>query len=82
MTRAARTPGPHLDIEVVHGFDGRRWLTFMATALPTAVFILIQEERGRTHKWELKWDMTITILNSFVPAPPHTRTSCRLGGEV
>lgn len=41
--------GPHLDIEVVHGLSGCRWLTFMATVLSIAVFILNQEEHMRTH---------------------------------
>lgn len=47
--RAPRA-GSHLDIQVMHSFDNSWWLTFMATVLPIAVFILIQEEHGRTQK--------------------------------
>lgn len=41
-------PAPHLDVEVVHSFRGGRRLTFKATALSIAVFILNQEEHTRT----------------------------------
>lgn len=42
------TPGPHLDIKVMHSLSGRRWLTFVAPVLSIAVFILTQEEHTRT----------------------------------
>ena len=61
-------PGPHLDVEVVHSLSGCRWLTFMATVLSIAIFVLTQEEHTRAQN-EAEWNKIITTTKLFVPAP-------------
>lgn len=56
-------PRPYLNIKVVDSFSGCWWLTFMATVLSIAVFILTQEEHTRTQNG------ATVIIKSFVLAP-------------